>query len=366
MINSYPKSLYIHIPFCDNICGYCDFFRVKHNNKLVENWLNTLATEISATVKTKELDTIYLGGGTPSCLSLKQLRKLLEIIKPYSLECIEYTIEVNPESITKEKIALLKSYGINRVSMGVQSTSVKLLNEMNRKHTNEQVTKAIEQFKLAKIDNISLDFIYSLPNQTMNDIENTLKQFKKWDVTHISIYSLTIEKGSQFYRDSKDKLDDETEADMYEYILKTLDDMNFERYEISSFCKNNKKSLHNLCYWNDQDFYGISIGASSKINGVRYDNTTNFIDYFNNLYKKDTIILNDKERKFEAIMMGLRLVDGININAFNKKYNTDLTLEYKEPIRIAKENKWITCDENLKCTKKGLDLCNSVVELFYI
>lgn len=365
MTSSLSDVLYVHVPFCDAICGYCDFCRVRRQDSLVDQWLDELSLEIQTRIKNREFESVYIGGGTPSCLNVAQLKRLFQLLFLVSRNCKEYTIEVNPETINLEKVQLMKTFGINRVSLGVQSVDENLLKEMNRRHTVKEIEQALTWFKSEGIDNISVDCMYSLPNQTIKQVLDTLKQCVLWNVPHISIYSLTIEPGSQFFRDGKKSQDEELEADMYEKIIEFLKGKGYHRYEISNFAKDGFESIHNKHYWQYDDFIGLSIGASGKENGTRYTNTSNFQTYFQHQYQAETILLSPQEQIFEALMMGLRMKQGIHISQFNQRFHCDLKKDYQEAIKIAENNGWIEKNEDyLCCTEKGLNVCNSVIELF--
>ncbi len=359
------KSMYVHVPFCENICSYCDFKRFGYNSVLVKKWLIALKEEIKGYNINENLETIYIGGGTPSALSYDELNQLLQIIQPYSNNVVEYTIECNPESVDNDKILLLKQYKVNRISLGVQSFDSKLLKLMNRKHDTKTVIDVINMFRQNDITNISIDLMYSLPFQSIKMFEHSLNMVKQLNITHISLYSLTIEENSQFKKQKLDKLDDDIECDMYLMAIKTLSSFGFTQYEISNFSLIGYKSKHNLAYWNYDDFYGISIGASGKINNIRYDNTGNFIEYCKHNYIEEKYELDLDEMMFENIMMSLRLKKGLNILAFNKKYNCDLLLKYKHALSIADEKKYLIIkDNNLMTTNIGFMLLNEVLQLF--
>lgn len=338
------KHLYIHVPFCNSICNYCDFCHRVYDNDLVEKWLLTLQKEISEKCN-DQYETIYIGGGTPTCLSTLQLEKLLCLIKSYTEEVIEYTIEVNPESLDDEKIKLFRRYGINRVSMGVQTSDNKLLQSLNRKHTFEDVMRKIELLKQNDINNISIDLMYSLPNQSIENLNKTIDDFIKLDIPHVSLYSLTIEENTVFGKKRIEKLDDDTEADMYELICNRLKENGYIHYEVSNFCKPGYESKHNLGYWNYEDFLGLSLGASSKVGNKRWTNTFNFNKYFDNYNRKDEELDLDKEDlMFENIMMSLRTIYGLNIKEFNERYSIDFINKYKEAIEddnVVIENEWV-------------------------
>ncbi|MFI3284490.1 MAG: radical SAM family heme chaperone HemW [Erysipelotrichaceae bacterium] len=359
------QGLYIHVPFCANICGYCDFTRVGYHQRLVSLWLDEIQLEMKTRITDQCFDTIYLGGGTPTCLSEDELETLLKMIQPYTQFIEEFSVEVNPETITLNKVILLKKYGVNRVSIGVQSTNEKLLKLMNRKHSMKMVKEVIDLFKNAGIDNISCDAMYSLPYQSMEDVKDTLDFFIAENIPHISIYSLTIEKNSAFKRQGYTSLSCDEEADMYEFIIDYLAMHHYEQYEISNFAKEKAYSKHNLHYWHYNDFVGISMGASGKEKHQRIDNTTRFDDYLKHQYVKETIELSLEDEMFEYLMMGLRLKKGIDLRDFQARFKVSFDTIYIDQKNEA-INKGLLIEEanHLKCSDKGYLILNTVLQSF--
>ena len=326
------KHLYVHVPFCSSICYYCDFCHRIYDKKLAEQWLETLKKEIQTSCF-DFYETIYIGGGTPTVLSLDQLRRLLEMISVFADEVKEYTIEVNPESLDEDKILLFKEYGINRISMGVQSSNDRILSSLNRKHSFADVKDKIALLKKHGLNNISVDLMYSLPDQTMEILDQSIEDILSLDVPHISLYSLTIEENSVFGKKGISNLDEETEADMYEFIEKKLTENGYIHYEVSNYCKKGYESKHNMGYWNYEDFVGVSLGASGKIGNHRYTNTRDFKKYFTlKDYRDEDLYLEKEEMEFEHIMMSLRTIYGLNIQKFNALYGCDLQEKYKKGI----------------------------------
>ncbi len=352
------KHLYLHVPFCQNICYYCDFCHRLYDENTVNKWLKEVKEEISNYEIEKDLKTIYIGGGTPSSLKYNELEELLKLLKPYSEKTQEYTIEANPESIDIDKIKLLKKYGINRISMGVEAIQDKLLKMMNRRHNFEDVKRTVSLLNSEGIDNISLDLMYSLPYQSLEDFNESLVEIAKLNIKHISIYSLTIEENTVFAKKGYSSLDDEMEADMYEMAVDYLNSMGFKQYEISNFAKDGFYSKHNLSYWDYEDFYGISLGASGKLNDYRYDNTRSFTKYFSKEYIENIIYLDKKDKMFEETMMSLRLVKGLDLKRFKKRYDIDFFEVYKKPFEYHVDDFII---ENDFLRVKNLALLNSIL-----
>ena len=361
------KSIYIHIPFCHQICYYCDFCRVVYHEKQADEYLDTLISEINHVLDVDgEYETIYIGGGTPSSLSLKQLERLLMALQPYASTVQEYTIECNPEDITNLKTTLFVQYGINRVSLGVQTSSSPLLSSINRKHTFQTVIDGVRALKNSGIHNISLDIIYGLPNQTLEDWKQTLQDCTNLEITHISLYSLTIEDNSVFGKRGVEKADDDREADMYEYAVEFLGDCDFKQYEVSNFKKENHESKHNLTYWRYDDFIGLGLNASGKQGHFRYTNTSNNNEYLSDMRSKTYFHLTLVEQMFEYSMMNLRKTEGLSLKEFNYEFGVSFLDYYHNEIGILKEKNLIEINEEklqLKC--KNLILLNEViVELF--
>ncbi|RRC91730.1 radical SAM family heme chaperone HemW [Erysipelotrichaceae bacterium OH741_COT-311] len=346
------EHLYLHVPFCNKICSYCDFAKTGYQERLVEKWLKVVAKELEERVFDTELATIYIGGGTPSSLSVQQLEALLLLLKPYTKKIKEYTIEANPESLSIDKLYILKSYGINRISLGVQSTHQELLDMMNRSHCYTDVKEVIAHCIQVGICNISVDLMYSLPNQTMQQWEETLYDIVQLPITHISLYSLTIEDNTVFKKKQYESLPIEMETKMYQKAIHICTQYGFIHYEISNFAKDGKESLHNKAYWKYKDFYGISLGASGKIQQQRYDNTRNFKSYLNHEYIQTSYQEDEKEVMFNMIMMSLRMKEGLSLSEFKRVFQKDIMDVYQKPLQKLLELKYLVIENQyLKCQK---------------
>lgn len=359
------ESCYVHVPFCTHICGYCDFQRVGYSDVLCDQWLDALEKEMTMRQLPKHFKTMYLGGGTPSCLSLSRLKRLFELLRPYTLEAEEFTMEMNPESCSEEVVSLAASMGVNRVSLGLQSFDETLLKLMNRKHDQQMISASIDLLHQHGIHNISVDVMYSLPTQTMDQWISTLEQCVRLDITHLSMYSLTIEPGSAFARANLKPLDSDAEADMYERAIEFLSSHGFLQYEISSFCKPGFESRHNLAYWHYDDFIGIGLGASGKEHHVRYDHPFGFQAYFRDPVKLERIELTQEDEMFEMLMMGLRLKSGMSLSLFHKRFSCSFKQVYADPLKTCIENGWIEFDDDkIKATERGFEILNTVLEEF--
>ncbi len=332
------NHLYIHVPFCKAICYYCDFCHRIYDEKLADKWLDRLSRETEENCR-DQYETIYIGGGTPTSLSDKQLDRLLCMADPFTEKVIEYTIEVNPESLDQHKIGIMKKHGINRISMGLQTADDDLLRIIGRNHSFTDVKEKVNLLKDNGVFNISIDLMYSLPGQSMEMLQDTLNKVLELKVPHISLYSLTIEENSVFGKKGFSNLDEDMEADMYELIEKTLCERGYIHYEVSNYCLEGYESKHNLGYWNYDDFLGISLGASGKIGNNRYTNTRSFEKYINeNSIREEDLHLNREEMMFENVMMSFRTIYGLNMNEFNGRYDADFLSEYSKAIKKHRDN----------------------------
>ena len=318
------KSAYIHIPFCKKICSYCDFCKFIYNKSWISNYLESLENEININYKKEVLDTIYIGGGTPSSLDINELNILFEIVSILKKsDNYEFTIEFNVEDITEEKLLLCTKYGVNRISIGVESFLKNELDFLGRNNDN-----TIDKIKLAKkyFDNINVDLIYALPNQTLEDLEKNLDILLELDVSHISCYSLIIEEHTLLNNMNIKNIDEDLDYEMYMLINKKLN--NYNHYEISNYAKEGYESKHNLTYWNNEEYYGFGISASSYLDNIRRTNSKNILNYMNKIYKYEEEVLTKKDKISLELILGFRKIKGINIKEFKKKYNEDIIDQY--------------------------------------
>ena len=355
------SALYVHIPFCNHICTYCDFCKVFYKEEWVHQYLDALSFEIQDKRLTGNYETIYIGGGTPSSLSTSQLQRLFEILKPFSYNVKEYSVEVNPESMDADKLDLMIDYGINRLSIGVQTFQDKLLKGINRYHSSSQVIQLIQLAKSKGIDDISIDLIYGLPNQTKQDIIDDINQMDSLQISHVSIYSLILEEHTVLKNQNYHPLSDEEDAIIYHHINQLLKEKGFIHYEVSNYYKR-KPSLHNLGYWHYEDYDGVGLGAHSLKNHHRFENTNSLTDYFDFQYLLNDIILLKKDELFETLMMGLRLCEGISLSRINEMFQIDFLEKYKFVIEKYKAMKFIEVKNNyLKTTSQGMDYLNTIL-----
>ena len=317
-------SVYVHIPFCKNICSYCDFCKNYYNEKIVYKYIDSLKKEIDEKYKNEKLKTLYIGGGTPSCLSNNDLIKLFKVLNKFKLDQdYEYTFECNYEDINDEFLKILKSNGVNRLSIGIQTFNEKYKDILGRNINKKEMLKAIFLCK-KYFDNINVDLIYALPNQKLKDLKKDLETFVNLDISHISTYCLIIEDNTKLKINNTLSLDDDIQNDMYYEIIDYLSNNGYEQYEISNFSKKNFESKHNLNYWDNNNYYGFGAGASGFIKNIRYENTKSIYNYINNTNNVNEENLSKETLIKDEIMLNLRKVSGINLEKFYKKYNKNL------------------------------------------
>ena len=361
------KGLYVHIPFCEHICFYCDFAkRVPKDQQMIDGYIDHLISEINQYKQHfNSIETIYIGGGTPSMLNLKQTEKLLNCLQQISP--IEYTIEVNPESYTKDKGFLYQKYGINRISLGVQTFNQDILCSLNRKHKNQQVYDTVNHLRKIGITNINLDIIYALPKQTIKDLEEDLIHIQTINPTHVSAYSLILEEKTVFYHEylkgNFTMMNEDIEALMYQKIIDGLTKLGYEHYEISNFSKPGNESKHNLIYWSMEEYIGVGVGAHGYIDQHRTQNHRLLSDYqkqpqLEKIYQTDEMNLQDE------LIFGLRKIKGIDISKIEEKYHMKLFNRYPKLIEKIEQGLISYEDGILKLTHQGIFLGNQVFMVF--
>ena len=371
-----PTSAYVHIPFCTQICYYCDFSKVFIKNQPVDSYLEHLLEEFQS-YDIQKLSTLYIGGGTPTALSAPQLEVLLKgLTKNLDLSVLEeLTIEANPGDLDADKIAVLKNSAVNRVSLGVQTFDDKMLKKIGRSHLEKDIYENIDRLKLAGFDNISIDLIYALPGQTMEQVKENVAKAIGLDIPHMSLYSLILENHTVFMnRMRRGKLPlpkEELEAEMFEYIIAELERAGFEHYEISNFSKLGFESRHNLMYWDNAEYYGIGAGASGYVNGIRYKNHGPIRHYLSAVEEGNARIteehLSQKEQMEEEMFLGLRKKSGVSMTRFEKKFGRSFDGLYGEIIRDLVQQGLMQIDgDRVRMTKRGLFLGDTVAERFIL
>ena len=371
-----PTSAYVHIPFCTQICYYCDFSKVFIKNQPVDSYLEHLIEEYHS-YNIKKLRTLYIGGGTPTALSAPQLAFLLEkLTDKLDLSYLEeLTIEANPGDLDEEKIAVLKDSPVNRVSLGVQTFNDRMLKQIGRSHLEKDIYENIANLKKAGFDNISIDLIYALPKQTMDDVKTNVAKAIALDIPHMSLYSLILENHTVFMnRMRRGKLPlpkEDLEAEMFDYIIAELEKAGFEHYEISNFSKPGFESRHNLMYWDNAEYYGIGAGASGYVDGIRYKNHGPIRHYLqaveagNARVQEEMLML--KEKMEEEMFLGLRKKSGVSKKRFEEKFGISFEDQYGAVVSELTEQGLLVPDKEIvRMTKQGLFLGDTVAEKFIL
>lgn len=352
--------IYIHIPFCTKICSYCDFPKLLYDKKYTRKYLDKLKEEIEKRYQNESVKSIYIGGGTPTSLDYDELKYLLSFISIFKTnKYLEFTIESNVESLTLDKIKLLKEYNVNRVSLGVQSFNNNTLKELNRSHTKEDVFKVVESLKKEGIFNISIDYIYGV-NPNIEEVKNDIDTFLKLDIPHISCYSLIIEKNTVFGINNRKYIEEDYEDAMYQYIKNTLTSNNYYQYEISNYSKVGFESIHNLNYWDNGSYYGFGLGAVSYIGNNRITNTKNLTKYLDNNYVDNVEYEDIDTRISNTFMLGFRKTKGINMEEFKNTYQKEIT-DINPVSKLINENKLILKDNHLFINPDYLYLSNEII-----
>lgn len=367
------KAAYVHIPFCSHICYYCDFAKVLMTGQPVEAYIDELLKEYDS-YGISSLQTLYIGGGTPSVLPAEQLEKLLtHLTKNLDLEELEeFTVEANPSDLTDEVLTVLAESPVNRISLGVQSFDDKLLKKIGRTHTEAQVYSSIERLRAAGFENITIDLIYGLPNQTMEMVERDVQKFLELDLPHVALYSLILEDHTVFMnRQRRGRLrlpSDDRNADMYEYIIETLTAKGYSHYEVSNFGKIGYESKHNMTYWDNAEYYGIGAGASGYLEGIHYKNHGPVHHYLREENKRvNEEVLTRKQRIEEEMFLGLRKKNGVSIERFHKKFGQTLEEIYGTIIEeLTLQKMLFEADGRIQMTEKGFELGNEVFERFLL
>ncbi|MGD9900996.1 MAG: radical SAM family heme chaperone HemW [Spirochaetales bacterium] len=369
-------ALYIHIPFCKSKCAYCSFISFPAGKEVMENYIDALVSEIlltSKTYKNKKVDTIFLGGGTPSFLPVGSILKIMSAVKQNFdvASKAEITIECNPDSITKEKLQEYKMAGINRISIGFQSASDRLLKLLNRPHTKEEFLNALALVKETKFENINADLMLGLPTQSLRDLKASIRLLIKQKVTHISVYDLILEEGTPLYNKVKSheykEISEKLNLKMQNYVLKALKKAVFKRYEVSNYAKEGYECKHNLKYWDLDDYLGIGLAAHSKIGNTRFNNTEVLDTYLKNIENKkleyeELIELTIEEQKEEFIMLGLRKTIGIDLTEYSKLFNENLIKLKQKAVEEFLIKGFIRFNGTfMYLTEKGMQVLNKIV-----
>lgn len=377
-------GLYIHIPFCKQKCYYCDFVSYAKNEKFFERYIEALLEEMNNFFDNNDIEikTIYIGGGTPSIIDAKYIEKIMNFFKEKDLlkKTKEITIEVNPGTVDEEKIKCYKKAGINRLSIGLQSTDDNMLKKIGRIHCYKDFLNTYKFAKEAGFDNINVDIMIGLPKQKISDVKNTLEKIINLEPEppkHISVYSLIVEENTPIEKMINDGTlelpDEENERNMYWYVKNFLELNGYNHYEISNFAKDGYESIHNSDCWKQKEYIGFGVAAHSFINDVRFGNTSNLDEYLRNCENKDfenNRIIDEVEKDLfskeqEFMLVGLRMIDGVSIQEFKNKFGENPIFVFKSELSKLVEDGLLMVDfDRIKLTNRGLDLANLVWEEF--
>ncbi|MFC4771307.1 radical SAM family heme chaperone HemW [Enterococcus hermanniensis] len=373
-------SAYIHIPFCEHICYYCDFNKVFLEGQPVDEYIEALLKEARLSLDQhpiKKMETVYVGGGTPTSLNAKQLDRLLSGLRellPYKDG--EFTVEANPGDLSGDKLDVMKNYGVNRLSMGVQTFDDRLLKKIGRKHTAQDVYDTIQLLEDKNFENVTIDLIYALPGQSLASFRDTVQRALELDLPHYALYSLILENQTMFMnwvRRGKMKLpEQELEAQMYAETIEAMEKAGRMQYEISNFAKPGFESQHNLVYWNNQNYFGLGAGASGYLANKRYKNRGPIQHYLKALNNGELPILEEerltqKEQIEEEMFLGLRKILGVEKKVFETRFDQTITSIYGDVIEDLKQQNLVTeSDTSIRLTKQGLFRGNDVFEQFLL
>lgn len=376
------KGMYIHIPFCHQICFYCDFNKVFFKDQPVDAYIESIGKELALWKQEgalkEPLKTVFLGGGTPTALTPAQLERLLELIHQYvpMAKNVEWSSEANPDELTRDKMEVLYKGGVNRLSMGVQTFDQDLLKRLGRTHANEDVLRAVETAREVGFSNISFDLMYGLPGQTMAQWDETLERAFAFDMPHFSAYSLIIEPKTVFYnlmvKGKLNTVTEDLEGDMYERLMDEMAKQGLHQYEISNFAKPGHESRHNLLYWDNEEYIGVGAGAHGYVNGVRYSNHGPLKKYMEPLESGERPVLDStqvsiKAQMEEEMFLGLRKTAGVDIAHFQEKFGAPLEKVYGEILRNEKAKGNLAVEQGrVKLTHKGRFVGNEVFEQFLL
>lgn len=360
--NNNIHSLYIHVPFCEHLCDYCDFPKLQYFRTFAKKYLTALKTELDSYHIDHRLKTIYVGGGTPTSLDDDLFEQLLEIISPYVEGVNEYTFEANPESLSEKKLALMKQHRVNRISIGVESTDDKVLASINRHHTFSDVKTAISKARKIGFDNLNVDLIIGLPHVSETIFRKDLDNILALGVDHISLYSLTVHPHTVFSLKGIKEPKEDFARKLYDIAEEVLLMNGYIHYEVSNWAKPEKESIHNFTYWKDEQYYGIGYGASGYVGDTRYVNTRNLEKYLSGQFIEESEIVDLKDDKTYFIMLNLRTNQGIDLDDYQNRFNEDILETKKEEIESFIKDGLLKNENNrLIATYNGMMILDQII-----
>lgn len=355
------KSVYIHIPFCNSICSYCDFCKVVYNHDWLKPYLERLESEIDNSYMGEEIETLYIGGGTPSCLSIEELKDLFKVIAKFKRkEETEFTFECNISDIEEEKFRFLYEQGVNRLSIGIESFDEEKLEFMKRTSDFKDAKKKMVLLRNIGFSNINIDLMYAIPGETVKTLKKDLEKFLKLKPEHISTYSLIIEKNTLVGLNKIKPIEEEHDYKLYETICKTLKKAGFIHYEVSNFAKKGYESKHNLTYWNNEEYYGFGVGASGFVAAIRYENTKSLTEYLKGNFVSSKSLMSKVDNMENELILGFRKLEGINLEHFFDKYEENMQNIF--PIKpLVKNGDLIYKDGYVYINPKKLYVMNEIL-----
>lgn len=374
--NIVPHALYIHIPFCVRKCNYCDFHSMVSDTTTIDHYLHALEKELDILQGQFIFTTVYIGGGTPSALNEYHLEKLLSMVIRHlsALEIREYTVEINPGTLTKDKATLLKEYGVNRISLGVQSFQQHQLKLLGRIHSGDDARDAFTLLRTSGFQNITIDLIFGCPEQTFDDWEKDLRTAVELNPEHLSTYALTYEEGTPLAIDLENevihKLEECVELKMYKMAISYLSQKKYHHYEISNFAKDGYECYHNRVYWENKGYIGIGVGAYSFLHGRRTANEKDVWKYIRGVQESTNIqsfseCLPQDQMASETVIMSLRLRQGISTTDFYERFGYTIEDQFGDQIKRLRTYGLVAYeDERLKLTEKGLFVADTVMTEF--
>ena len=369
-------ELYLHIPFCIKKCDYCDFLSGPSTRAGQESYIYALLREIEAVSKLEKrpVDTVFIGGGTPSVPECDVMEKLLQGLQEnfhFSPDA-EITIEANPGTLTPQKLALYRKYGINRISIGLQSPKDEELKMLGRIHNYEQFLESYQMARAEGFSNLNIDLMFAIPGQSYEGWIENLRMVAELGPEHISAYSLIVEEGTPFSRRKLDLPDEDTEYRMYEDVAKVLGEYGYHQYEISNYAKENRECRHNEGYWQRKDYLGLGLGAASLIGNVRFANTTDMQEYLENSgnpkrIRKEREVLTEEDEIAEFMFLGLRMTEGVSKTEFQEYFGTAVEKIYGEVLdKYKRQGMLVEKDDRIFLTRAGIHVSNVVMADFLL
>ena len=361
------KGLYLHIPFCKKKCAYCDFNSFCAEDSMKEEYVNSLIFEMSQ-YKGTEIDTVYIGGGTPTTLKTQLLTKIIDGIRENFILCdnAEFTVEMNPKTADLVKLKTMRKSGVNRISIGVQSFCDTELSALGRIHSAEDAIEAIALAREAGFSNISIDLMSAIPHQTEESFVKTLDMAIMQKPDHISCYSLILEEGTPLFDEVKGGritlCDEDTERKIYDYAVEVLEKNGYRQYEISNFAKKGKASRHNIKYWTMEEYIGLGISAHSFFGGIRYSNTADINRYNSHNFREESTSLTENDMMSEFMFLGLRMTEGVSEHEFYKKFGKNISDVFKKPLeKFLKMGFLIQENGKIRLSKKAVGVSNQIM-----